>query len=164
MLYWCMLIMKMNLYVHCPSKTTIHSCMASCVWKSNSWVNSSVSLPANRAMALLHSRRTMNSGTGHRPIASMSPVSTFEHPPAENLQRSQVKSRSAQTAKERELRMGSRLWMTYKKHWMPYHQLSASWLWGQWRSQNTADTRAQRGHTTFVNSLVSRPRPALSHL
>ena len=34
----------------------------------------------------------------------------------------------------------------------------------QWRSQNTADARAQRGHTTFARSLVPRPRPALSRL
>ena len=34
----------------------------------------------------------------------------------------------------------------------------------QWRSQNTADARAQRGHTMFASSLVPRPRPALSCL
>ena len=34
----------------------------------------------------------------------------------------------------------------------------------QWRSQNTADARAQRGHTTFASSLVPRPRPAFSGL
>ena len=34
----------------------------------------------------------------------------------------------------------------------------------QWRSQNTADVRAQRGHTTFASSLIPRPRPAFSRL
>jgi len=34
----------------------------------------------------------------------------------------------------------------------------------QWHSQNTADARAQRGHTTFASSLVPSPRPALSRL
>ena len=34
----------------------------------------------------------------------------------------------------------------------------------QWRSQNTADARAQRGHTTFASCLVPRPRPAFSRL
>ena len=38
------------------------------------------------------------------------------------------------------------------------------WCSDQWRSQNTADARAQRGHTTFASSLVPRPRPALSRL
>ena len=31
----------------------------------------------------------------------------------------------------------------------------------KWRSQNTANARAQRGHTTFVSCLVPRPRPPL---
>ena len=31
----------------------------------------------------------------------------------------------------------------------------------QWRSQNTANARAQRGHITFASGLVPRPRPAL---
>ena len=34
----------------------------------------------------------------------------------------------------------------------------------QWRSQNTADARAQHGHATFASSLKPRPRPALSCL
>jgi len=34
----------------------------------------------------------------------------------------------------------------------------------QWRSQNTADARAQRGHTTFASSLVPRPCPPLIRL
>ena len=34
----------------------------------------------------------------------------------------------------------------------------------QWCSQNTADARAQRGHTTFARSFVPRPRLALSRL
>ena len=32
------------------------------------------------------------------------------------------------------------------------------------RSQNTADARAQHGHTMFASSLVPRPRPAFCHL
>ena len=31
----------------------------------------------------------------------------------------------------------------------------------QWHSQNTADARAQRGHTMFASSLIPRPRTAL---
>ena len=31
----------------------------------------------------------------------------------------------------------------------------------QWRSQNTANARAQHGHITFASGLVPRPRPAL---
>ena len=34
----------------------------------------------------------------------------------------------------------------------------------QWRSQNTADASAQRGHTKFASSLKPRPRQALSRL
>ena len=34
----------------------------------------------------------------------------------------------------------------------------------QWRSQNPADARAQRGHTKFASSLKPRPHPALSRL
>ena len=39
-----------------------------------------------------------------------------------------------------------------------------AWHLLQWHSQNTADARAQRGHTTFTSSLVPTPHPGLSRL
>ena len=37
-------------------------------------------------------------------------------------------------------------------------------VWVHGRSQNTADARAQHGHTMFASSLVPRPHPAFRHL
>ena len=56
-------------------------------------------LLANRAMALMRPRISTNSGTGRRPMAS--PGSSLEGPPAVNLQHSQVKTKSAQRAKQK---------------------------------------------------------------
>lgn len=93
-----MLIMKMNVHVHCQDKTTNHS--SSCIivpsWKWHPVYESPSPpqrgicmgehhyLPANGAMALSCARLTMNSSMGHRLMAS--PVSFLEHQPVENLQ------------------------------------------------------------------------------
>ena len=43
-------------------------------------------------------------------------------------------------------------------------KMGGVWEWGQWRSQNTADARAQNGHTTSSSRLVPRPHPAFCRL
>ena len=59
-----------------------------------------------------------------------------------------------------------------KAAWQTQHSMESVFLgtsylvaaWTQGRSQNTADARAQHGHTTFASSLVPRLCPAFRRL
>jgi len=61
-------------------------------------------LAANGAMAFMHPKIMMNSGTGRHLMAS--PLSSLERPPVKNLQHSQVKTKYA---KKKEISMASGL-------------------------------------------------------
>ena len=81
----------------------VYLCVFVCVW-GGGWgggqlkfrwmaVYTTSYLAANGAMAFMHPKIMMNSGTGRRLMAS--PLSSLERPPAKNLQHSQVKTKYA---------------------------------------------------------------------